>query len=264
MHAEIHIFAGRRVFDTFQCKILRYIAPTPVIFPGDRLEYQILRSSILLIEDPGLLRNGTVSPQFFRQDLVCAANSGGKGAPGDLRHIAPGKGTALLVLPRRDPQLVGQCPGGSDLKILAGFVAQSPQNEGDVLVGLDGGAAVVGSSGVAVGQAIGVGVADVGPHRVGDISEGDIPGPGLGLVLFAQQPHQHDDGLIAGGRLAQVIDGRAIRVGPCSLEQAQLVQHIRRLGGLVGRQRRRDHTANQKQRQKCRNKLLHMSQSFPD
>ena len=171
-----------------------------------------------------LFSQGLLAVFLFRVD--CAAADDGSVTSQEGR-------VSSMIASVRQSDFVGKLPCGGHLEVLARGITQRSQDKGDILIGLDGIRAAVGRGSIAIGQAVGVSVANVGTHSVRNIRKGNLPRSGKGFLLFAQQTHQHDDGLVPGGRLVQVKDGRAVGIGASSFEKPQLIQGLRRLGGLI-------------------------------
>ena len=127
--------------------------------------------------------------------------------------------------------MVGKQIGCAYLEVLARLITQRTKNKGNILICLDRICAAVSSCGSSTGQAVGVSITDVriSCGALCYIRKRKLPISGKSLFFLAQQTHQHDDSLIAGGGLFQCKNRSAIGIGACSPEQTQLIED---LGGL--------------------------------
>ena len=163
--------------------------------------------------------------QGVGQGLVAALFLGAQSLGGDPGDIAPaeGRGGGGIDLVR-DAQLIGEGPGGIPGEVRGGIVAQGPEDQGQVFRGGEGLAGGEGRLAGAVGQALFVGIADIGLGPFGDIGEGGGPRALQSGLLLAQQTHQHGHALGAGGGVGEGEDGEALFVGVGALEEAHVIE----------------------------------------
>ena len=89
-------------------------------------------------------------------------------------------------------------------------------------------------------------IANVGIRRGAfwNSSERQFPVSRKSFLLLAQQAHQHDDRLIAGRGFGKVENRGAIGIGAGAPEQAQFIQGLRCLSGLIRRRCSRGNERN--------------------
>ena len=175
--------------------------------------------------------DAVVPPQLLQQGEALPLPGGVQGLGGGEGHVGPQEVPAGAVAAVGDAQLVREDPGLRPGEIRPVQIPQSPEDEGEVVGG--GGGLVGAKAGEVhpIGQAVGVGVAHIGLRPVGHVGKGDVPVLGQGLLLGAEQAHQHGDGLGPGGGTVQGELGGAVLLDALPKEEAQVVEQV---GGLLG------------------------------
>lgn len=157
----------------------------------------------------------------------------------DARGVAAREAARCTVFPVRQTKKVAEGVGLVPLEVSLRGVAQRAQDKCQVLVGCYLVVAAEALCAQAVGEAVCIGVADIGPCPVGKVGKRNRPSAGLGLHFLAEQTHEHGHGLRARRRGVETVDGLAVRRFTGALKKAKLIERVGRfLGAVVCGERR--------------------------
>ena len=207
----------------------------------------------------GSLVDSAAGDQAGEQGGVRALHVGCQGLVGQGCQVIPEEG-AVKKQGGIEAAGLGQVRGLGILEIGAVLIPQGPQQEHHVILQGAGPAGAEGCGAGAVGDAVGIQPGHVGRGVGADVGEGvrDLPGVvgGLGLVLRAVEPHQHDGGLTAGGGAVQV---KAVAGAPEHADGGQVLSHAVVLrGGSADAQGCRQQQGGEQQSEKA----FHRGNSF--
>ena len=151
----------------------------------------------------------------------------------DARGVAAREAARCTVFPVRQTKRVAEGVGLVPLEVSLRGVAQRAQDKCQVLVGCYLVVAAEALCAQAVGEAVCIGVADIGPCPVGKVGKRNRPGAGLGLRFLAEQTHKHGHGLCARRHGVETVDGLAVRRFTGALKKAKLIERVGRFLGAV-------------------------------